>query len=220
MTVRYTTQVGAVIFHERLVPAQLDKDDPLLFMETLVTQALYQEVTGLSPSYFQGPQRPVEQVSWFDGIAFANALSERLGLNPCYVLEGDEAHFNPFNNGFRYALRAEWDWAAGWRNGNRYAGSNVLSEVGHHTYNQTQDVAQLKPNAFGLFDMNGNVNEWAADNHKYVGEHSPRARCRFYLGGSYRNLPFLFTARRNQGIQQRPHFTSSEIGLRLCRSTP
>jgi len=218
---RYTAQVGSVTFYERLVPPQADEGVGLLFMETLVTQELYREVCGLSPSYFKGPQRPVEQVSWLEGVAFANALSERLGLSPCYVLTAGEAHFCDTASGYRYALRAEWDWAAGWRDGTRYAGADILSEVAHHTFNQTQDVALLKPNAYGLYDMNGNVNEWAADNQRSVGEHSPRAKRRYFLGGSFRHLPFLFTAYRNRGIQARPELVSSEIGLRFCRrATP
>ncbi len=54
---------------------------------TECTQELFKFITGRNPSFFPGPQRPVERVSWFDALDFCNKLSLKLGLTPCYVLE-------------------------------------------------------------------------------------------------------------------------------------
>ena len=57
-------------------------------LSTPVTQAMYEAVTGKNPSRFQGPKRPVEEVSWFDAVRFCNRLSEQAGLTPVYQFHG------------------------------------------------------------------------------------------------------------------------------------
>ena len=54
--------------------------------KTETTQQLYQQVMHANPSQHKGPNLPVENVSWFDAIRFANALSLRDKLKPCYTL--------------------------------------------------------------------------------------------------------------------------------------
>ena len=56
-------------------------------MESEVTQTLYELVMGLNPSSFQGINLPVEDVSWYDVVLFANKLSELEGLDNCSQLE-------------------------------------------------------------------------------------------------------------------------------------
>lgn len=159
--------------------------------DTPVTQALWHAVMGANPAHFQGPQRPVEQVSWFDAAVFCNTLSQRTGRSPAYrTPEGKPYGWDgkswtlpnagevlpPFLPGvgqgelpgFRLPTEAEWEHAA--REGVgadfRYCGSDLLDQVGWYAANsgeETHDVALLLPNALGLYDLSGNVYEWCED---------------------------------------------------------
>ncbi len=119
--------------------------------ETEVTQALWEAVMGSNPSYFEGADRPVEQVSWNDCKAFIRKLNSLTGKN------------------FRLPTEAEWEYAA--RGGNKsqgykYSGSNSLGNVAWYSDNsghETHPVKLKSPNELGLYDMSGNVWEWCQD---------------------------------------------------------
>ncbi|MBQ3825564.1 MAG: SUMF1/EgtB/PvdO family nonheme iron enzyme, partial [Spirochaetaceae bacterium] len=161
-------------------------------LNTEVTQKLYTAITGENPSYFKGENNPVERVSWFDAIYFCNKLSEKCGLTPVYAVDGNtdvtKWRYKPHNeeeiqgkitqntnaNGFRLPAVDEWLYAEKGEENYRYSGSDNLGEVGWYMDNSgrtTHPVAQKKCNAFGLYDMAGNVYEWtwtARYNRRYM----------------------------------------------------
>ncbi|MEO1068108.1 MAG: formylglycine-generating enzyme family protein, partial [Cyanobacteria bacterium J06638_6] len=136
-----------------------------------VTQAQYQAVMGTNPSRFSdhGANRPVEQVSWDDAVAFCKKLSQQTGRT------------------YRLPSEAEWEYAC--RAGTTtpfYFGATITTDLANYrgtdweykgntypgNYGQgphgdfreiTVEVGSFPPNAFGLYDMHGNVWEWCAD---------------------------------------------------------
>ena len=112
-----------------------------------VTQAEWESIMSTNYSEFKGAARPVENVSWLDAQEFLGKLNAK-------------------QDGYRYRLptEAEWEFAA--RAGTTGAYSGVADQIGWYYENsaaQTHPVGQKNPNAWGLYDVSGNVYEWMQD---------------------------------------------------------
>ena len=188
---------------------------PFYMGVTEVTQAQYEAVMGMgtNPSNFKGATNPVETVSWNDATAFCKKLSEKT------------------RQAFRLPTEAEWEYACRAGTKTRYSfgdSDSVLGDyawVGINSDGKTHPVGQKKPNAWGLYDMHGNVYEWCAD---WFGSYSGGAstdpqgaasgKLRVLRGGAWRGIDPLsrrcaFRGRNDPAGRQDVH------GFR-CARTP
>jgi len=131
-----------------------------------ITQAQWQAVMGNNPSKFQCEKRPINNVPWYHAVAFCGRLSQQTGKK------------------YRLLSEAEWEYAC--RAGTTtpfHFGETITPELVNYKGNPyakvpkglycppTTDVGSFPPNAFGLYDMHGNVWEWCSDrwNSNYKG---------------------------------------------------
>ena len=135
-----------------------------------VTQAQYEAVMGKNPSNWKGADLPVEKVTWNDAMEF------------CAILTASEKAAGRLPEGYEYTLPTEAQWEYACRAETTTAlnsGKNLsdqeqcpeMDEVGWYKYNcddKTHPVGQKLPNAWGLYDMHGNVREWCLDWYKYA----------------------------------------------------
>lgn len=173
-----------------------------------VTQAQWQSVMSDNPNAFKAADRPIDNVSWNDVQEFLQRLNAR-------------------QDGYRYRLptEAEWEYAARAGSTGIYAGS--LDRMGWHSQNgegQTHPVGQKQPNAWGLYDMHGNVWEWVQDwyNDSYYGSSPaadpvgpPTGQSRVMRGGSWMYVARYASA--SARFRYGPDDKSNDLGFRCVR---
>jgi eukaryotic-like serine/threonine-protein kinase len=117
-----------------------------------ITQAQWRTVMGNNPSTFKGDELPVGNVSWIDANEFCRKLSKMTGKK------------------YRLPSEAEWEYAARGNTTGPYP--DELGEIAWYSDNAegtAHPVGQKRPNAFGLYDMHGNVREWCEDTRHSFG---------------------------------------------------
>ncbi len=132
-----------------------------------VTQERFENLMMEDPSHFKDKNRPVEQVRWSDAAEFCNARSVEEGLDPCYDEVTYKCNFEA--NGYRLPTEAEWEYACRSGSASDYCFGSQPSALAQYAWfkqsaqKQTKKVGLKKPNAWGLYDMHGNVMEWCYD---------------------------------------------------------
>ena len=142
---------------------------PFKISATTVTQELYQYIMRINPSKSTGNKLPVENVRWIDAIRFCNKLSRVCGFDEVYNVLGNTVTIKQRKRGFRLPTEAEWEYSSRGRGYDLFAGTSNYSELhqfaffNQPNYESAQEVGQLSPNSWGLYDMCGNVWEWVWD---------------------------------------------------------
>ena len=166
-----------------------------------------------APSYCKGGNRPVEKVSWCEAAEFCARLSKHSGKD------------------YRLPSEAEWEYACRARTTTRYSfGQETLTDLanyGRH-YEGTTEVGKFQPNAFGLYDMHGNVSEWCLDHWHENYEGAPTdgsawvtggdSALRVRRGGSWAYGPR--NCRSAYRFRNGPVDCNDRVGFRVCCSAP
>lgn len=178
---------------------QVTLSEPFWMGRYEVTQAEYEGLMGVNPSEFLGTDRPVERVTWNAAVAYCNALNVQqiaLGMVPA---------------GYQYRLPTEAEWEYACRGGTTteyHYGPELFCNQARFSFSYhtippaecdapggTAPVGSYSPNAWGLYDMHGNVWEWCLDSYgsytataktdPYVSVGSQRVLRGGWYGGSY-----------------------------------
>ena len=186
---------------------------PFLLSKYPITQEVYEHVMGFNPATFKGPNQPVESVSWFDAILFCNALSQSNGLEPRYIISGNDVVDLEQSNGYRLPTDAEWEYACRANTGAVQYG--VLEDIAWYSANagdSTHEVGLKQPNGFGLYDMLGNVWEWCWDLY----DPDVYGSYRVFRGGGWadQSRGCLASNRR----RSHPTYAIDDLGFRVARS--
>jgi formylglycine-generating enzyme required for sulfatase activity len=215
---------------------------PSFFMsEFLITQAYWAIVAQteqidqkleISPARFKGDDQPVEQVSWFEAVEFCQRLSRQSGRIYRLPTEAEWEYVcragttTPFHLGetittdlanYRGTDHKELDWSGSYGEGTK----GIYRE-------QTTSVDTFPPNAFGLYDMHGNVWEWCLDHwhDNYQGAPTDGSAWlsddkdarRLLRGGSWLNYPRICRSATRGYVT--PDYRYNDIGFRVVCEIP
>jgi formylglycine-generating enzyme required for sulfatase activity len=206
--------VSEIIYKEEHPQTQVTLTRGYWLGKTEVSQAQWEALMGSNPSGFKEADRPVETVSWDDVMGFCRKLTER------------ERWAGRLPGGYEYTLPTEAQWEYACRAGTTgpYGGDGNLDDMGWYYGNSgqtTHRVGQKQANAWGLYDMHGNVSEWCLDWFVYYPGGSVRdptgpssGLFRVCRGGSWGSFNILCRSAFRGPAD--PRLTGTSLGFRLA----
>lgn len=179
--------------------------------KTEVTQRQWKAVMGENYFKFWGNDNPIAGINWFEAKSFIKKLNDKMekaGKGRPYRLPSE----------------AEWEYACRAGGNHRYCGTNDYREVEPTTFfEKPHEVATMKPNALGLYDMSGNVGEWLEDcwHDSWSGSRAPEdgsAKTTGCSGGGYLyRATGKYDSSSTRSYTQQPSKGSDKLGFRLAR---
>ncbi len=180
---------------------------------TEVTQIQWKSIMGNNPSEFKGDNHPVENISWNDAKAFIEKLNRSEDTDK-----------------YRLPTEAEWEYAcrAGSPTGYSFGSSDLQASAyawySSNSSKQTHPVAEKKPNAWGLYDMHGNVWEWCEDWYgdypeRHVTDPEGHRRgwwVRIFRGGAWCDDVRNIRSACRDGFE--PGYKDYDVGFRVVRA--
>lgn len=151
---------------------------PFYLGKFLITQEQYEAIVGLNPAWFRGARNPVERVTWFNALDFLRKTREFLSDHGQGLQD------------VRLPSEAQWEFACksgtemDFDIGNDLKAADKAGWFGGNSGNTTHPVGGKSANAFGLYDMHGNVRQWCSDLY----DESLNKTVRVTRGGSWRDV--------------------------------
>ncbi len=157
----------------------------------------------------------MDSVSWIEAVRFCNGLSEYAGLTPVYRVDGEQVELVSSADGYRLPTEAEWEYAcrAG-TSGPRYGQLDEIAWYRGNSEGHAHPVGSLRPNAWGLYDMLGNMWEWCWEKYDpdVYGDY------RVLRGGGW--FDEHWSCRASVRRRSHPTLTLDDVGFRIARSHP
>ena len=191
------------------------KVNSFLLAPVPVTKELYFTIMQKTDELKDELMVPVTDISWKDAVSFCNLFSHHMGLMECYSIsdDGESVICNWEADGYRLPTEAEWQYAcrAG-TVGYRYGELDDIAWYQENSEDKVHEVGMKLPNAWGLYDMLGNVWEWCWD----VYDANVYGSYRIFRGGSWaeEERGCGATCRR----RSHPTLRIDDLGFRLARS--
>ena len=215
--------------------------------ETETSQNEWLVVMADNPSYHKDClDCPVESISWLDAVRFANTLSLREGLAPCYTLNGTDVEFAGLESGFRLPTKSEWKYAFRGAEGRRFPWGDEEVTATRANYGGTHGATTPvrfyadDRTPFDVYGLAANVSEWVNDwsemglgpKEDQIDPMGPPSGEASSVGRN--RLPAAADLRRNGGRRSnaprlepaecrrppRPNLARTRIGILLARPTP